>query len=174
MKGSAAGWKPKVACCQLCCTCNTRALLTAGGMVYREDRRSGVDPAQIFKSFKHSFTGEYFGTPFGLCSAKCTWQSTDLWHRVSILWILKGLDVRYHCCCLYRLDPFIPICCPCVFEATDVIKLPVASTLHKPPQQFPGHLAMGDCHLTAEESALIHNKHIGTKLVIFTQGSKYY
>lgn len=32
---------------------------------------------------------------------------------------------------LYRLDPFIPICCPCVFESTDVIRLSFARTLDK-------------------------------------------
>lgn len=54
----------------------------------------GVHPAQVFQSFKQSFTGGYVGTAFSLCSAKCIWQSTGLLHRVPILGILKGLAVR--------------------------------------------------------------------------------
>lgn len=67
---SAAGWKPEVACCQRHYTYNTSALLIAGGMVYREDSRSDIDPAQICKSFKHSFTGEHSGPAFGLLLCK--------------------------------------------------------------------------------------------------------
>jgi len=80
-KGSAAGWKPKVARCQPCHTYNIRALLIAGERVYREESRSGVDLAQIFRSC----TEEYFGTALGLCPAKCSWQSTILLQWVSIL-----------------------------------------------------------------------------------------
>lgn len=171
MKGPAVGWKPKVAWCQPCYMPSTRALQRAGGMVCREESTSGAHPAQIFQSSNQSFMRECIGTAFSLCSAKCMWQSTDLICMVLVLWILEGLDVRLHCCCLYRFDPFLPICCPCMFEAVDVIKLPALYTsFHK---NFMGLPVMENCHLSAKESAVIHNQHIGTKFIICTHRSRY-
>lgn len=59
------------------------------------------------------------------CYTACpSFESWKVWMWDSTVVVYIGLTL------------FIPICCPCVFEATDVIKLSFASILHRPPNNF--------------------------------------